>query len=435
MWKCISLILAVCCVALPVFALEVVDAEFGGENSREKVTEQMAAFRINDDFYCGYRNGIDMLGRDPLPGKSKSYVVRFRDNGREYTARFQTPRFAFTGGVPADSGKGFHFYRAWYGEGKTFIDVTDRFQEIVDSGKEVEITLRTCSERDPAPGRRKELYLFYLLDGELNVHFLRDGQKFKSRDIDVPELEFVKIEFGGSNSWVEIPADRMAQFRVNREFHCGNRNGIAPENIRIYPCSGPVVKIDDETMAVRFDRYSLFPGNTGTAQIAMIAVHPGDETFRRTVLQSELQGVGSNFSEGLDQYIPFPEIGTCKAGNRSVPLKAFCNTGMPVEYFVKHGPAYILNGGVDSHGTSHAGEVPGRNRSDHVATGTDWGTCVENRSSRDMQVLHREVKFLYSKQESKTKERFCNENQMDGTYDHGGLLLRPSRGNGQSRAG
>lgn len=44
---------------------------------------------------------------------------------------------------------------------------------------------------------------------------------------------------------------------------------------------------------------------------------------------------------GIAQRIDFPAVPDQKAGVKSVKLNAKVNTGMPVEYYVEYGPAYL----------------------------------------------------------------------------------------------
>ena len=83
--------------------------------------------------------------------------------------------------------------------------------------------------------------------------------------------------------------DRVPQGRAER--WSGKKAGEAiahgsdAERILIFPICGPVVRIDNETMAVRFNRFG-FTSSRHPGEIYMIAVYPGDDTYRRIVQQS-----------------------------------------------------------------------------------------------------------------------------------------------------
>ncbi len=119
-------------------------------------------------------------------------------------------------------------------------------------------------------------------------------------------------------------------------------HGTDPENIEIYPSCGPVVRLGHDKLALRFDRFG-FTSSRRTGSFSLNAIHPGDDVYRRSVLQSEMIVPVFN-TRGTRQYITFPEIPNVKAGTASVKLAAVCNTGFPVEYLVVHGPAYLRDG-------------------------------------------------------------------------------------------
>jgi len=152
----------------------------------------------------------------------------------------------------------------------------------------------------------------------------KDGQSFKIKAtfIDV-------VTAGRAPGWTGKKAGEKIE------------HGNDPQNIHIYPDCGSVVRIDDETMALRFDRFG-FTSSRRTGEFSMIAIHPGDSVYRRCVLQSTANAPVFN-TNGIRQYIDFPAIPNVKVGTASIKLAAKCNTGMPVEYIVVHGPAYLCD--------------------------------------------------------------------------------------------
>ena len=153
-------------------------------------------------------------------------------------------------------------------------------------------------------------------------HPEKDGQSFKI-----------------SATFLDAVTDGRAPGWVNKKAGEKIAHGNDPQNIHIYPDCGPVVRLDNQTMAVRFDRFG-FTSSRRTGGFSMIAIHPGDDVYRRCVLQSEMYVPVFNKS-GFRQYIDFPALPDVKAGARSLKLNAVCNTGLPVEYIVVHGPAYL----------------------------------------------------------------------------------------------
>lgn len=153
----------------------------------------------------------------------------------------------------------------------------------------------------------------------------KDGQTFKLK-----------------GTFIDTVTDGRAPGWVHRKVGETVEHGSDVENIHIYPICGPVVRIDNENMAVRFDRFG-FTKSRRTGEICMIAVHEGDDTYRRAVLQSTM-GVPVFNTKGTMQRLTFPDIKDVKADTKSIKLDAFVNTGLPVEYFVNYGPAYLKNG-------------------------------------------------------------------------------------------
>lgn len=175
---------------------------------------------------------------------------------------------------------------------------------------------------------KKSQELGYVQEGKM---LPRRGDHFQVHPKFLPEKDGLSFKLKGGF------ADTLTG--RNGKSVTGLVHGNDPENVRIHPAAGPVVRIDDETVAVRFDRFGFNRSNRSHS-FSLNAIHPGDDRFRRSVLQSAM-GVPEANRQGMRQHITFPEIPEVKAGTKSVPLKAVCNTGMPVEYFVDHGPAYL----------------------------------------------------------------------------------------------
>lgn len=113
---------------------------------------------------------------------------------------------------------------------------------------------------------------------------------------------------------------------------------------------GPVERVDGETMAVRFDRVGM-NRNRGTEDLVMISSYPGNDEYRRIEMASTMK-IPAWLSEGEPQEITFPEIADVPLGTREVPLRATSSAGLPVEYWVDYGPAYLKDGVL------HLTEIP-----------------------------------------------------------------------------
>ncbi len=102
---------------------------------------------------------------------------------------------------------------------------------------------------------------------------------------------------------------------------------------------GPVVKLSDDTFALRFDRLG-FDNPRRSNEIWLLADHPGDSVFKRAVQQSVLHFPLRN-KEGRPQAITFPAPPDQPYGTRTLPLSATSDTDAKVRFYVREGPAAV----------------------------------------------------------------------------------------------
>lgn len=104
---------------------------------------------------------------------------------------------------------------------------------------------------------------------------------------------------------------------------------------------GPVAEVSAGVFRLELDRmYSSTDPRTHEAWF--FAHHPGDATFKPAVRQARLRL--PVFAEGARQAITFPAIPDQPVGTGSVRLAAASDSGLPVRYFVREGPAYVRYG-------------------------------------------------------------------------------------------
>jgi hypothetical protein len=118
------------------------------------------------------------------------------------------------------------------------------------------------------------------------------------------------------------------------------------DRIIIKPICGPVARVDAGTMAVRLDR-----GYHAGQELVMIAIYPGNNEYRRIEMPAVMR-IPARLGQGTQQTITFPEIPDVNAGTKEVPLQAVSSAGLPVEYYVDYGPAYLQDGVL------HLTEIP-----------------------------------------------------------------------------
>jgi len=114
------------------------------------------------------------------------------------------------------------------------------------------------------------------------------------------------------------------------------------EKIVISRICGPVEKINDSTFRIAFYRMG-FNNTRRSNDIWLMASQKGDQKYRSAVQQAGFKIPLFNL-QGLPQKITFPEIPNQKKSAKSVHLNASTDARLSVSYFVKEGPAEIVNG-------------------------------------------------------------------------------------------
>ena len=109
--------------------------------------------------------------------------------------------------------------------------------------------------------------------------------------------------------------------------------------IRMSRICGPVEVVNDTTFTVRFYRMGLDnPKRTGG--ICLMASVKQDHKYRSAVQQVEIRIPYRN-KEGILQRIIFPKLSDVKASVKEISLNGTADSGLPVYYYVKEGPAEI----------------------------------------------------------------------------------------------
>jgi hypothetical protein len=187
-----------------------------------------------------------------------------------------------------------------------------------------------------ADQRGKEAALLgYIQDGQVVPQDPRTHQQVTLRFLPVDDgLSFMlRGTFLGT-----VPKGRPEQWTGLKEgTPIGHAQGGSP--VAIGRICGPVEKRDAEIFAIRFDRVGT-DNPRRSNEIWLLASHPGDDRYKRAVQQSALPFPLRN-TEGADQHITFPAIPDQPVGTRSVEVKATCDSGAKVSYYVLAGPAEL----------------------------------------------------------------------------------------------
>jgi hypothetical protein len=123
--------------------------------------------------------------------------------------------------------------------------------------------------------------------------------------------------------------------------------------IRIRPIGGPLVAVGANALRVRFD--ALAPA-TSSAGTGFLAFTEGDDAWRYAEQIGIIRRVGLN--EGKDQEITFPPLADVQSAATAIDLRATSDSGLPVEYYVAHGPATIENGKLLIHDIPRRARLP-----------------------------------------------------------------------------
>ncbi|MEY4487735.1 MAG: hypothetical protein RIQ79_243, partial [Verrucomicrobiota bacterium] len=110
--------------------------------------------------------------------------------------------------------------------------------------------------------------------------------------------------------------------------------------IEIHRITGPVRQISADTWELAFNRASFLGDRRGN-EAWLAAVWPGDSVFKRAIQQSVLRIPGRN-KEGAAQRITFELPATVRYGPGELKLAAKSDSGLPVRYFVREGPAEVV---------------------------------------------------------------------------------------------
>lgn len=151
---------------------------------------------------------------------------------------------------------------------------------------------------------------------------LDDGISFRLRGIFLPT-----VPAGNPERWTGLPAGSPI----------GHAGGGGP--VTISRVCGPVLQTGPETFSIRFYRMGM-DNQRRSNEIWLIAAHPGDDRFKSAVQQASLHFPLRN-TEGAEQRITFPPIPDQTNAAAGLKLNATSDSGMPVYYYVREGPAEI----------------------------------------------------------------------------------------------
>jgi pimeloyl-ACP methyl ester carboxylesterase len=233
---------------------------------------------------------------------------------------------------------------------------TVKLKEIpLESGWLQDCTFLTPSRYAPAPYKSytgDPFLAMWHLDGDLakandNYRTRDKGKKLQMvgfveddkvlQPAWIQGLKFNPLEDGQT---VKVAADFVKETPPELSFPAKQTLGHAPGPIRfrlIGGWSGGNEQLGPDTFRFKMDRMGYV---RGFGSLMIMAYHPGNEEYAYCEQAVGISCPGKN-DKGTPQTIDFPAIPNQKADAGPIELKATCDTGRAVEYFVLSGPAEV----------------------------------------------------------------------------------------------
>jgi hypothetical protein len=158
---------------------------------------------------------------------------------------------------------------------------------------------------------------------------------------------FTKLQWVGDGQTFEVHpvyADKVpGQYdgKGPRWPDAGKPVGHAAVPILVRPVGGPVMAAGTNRLRIQFD--GLAPASEG-GRVTFLAFSPGDAEHRYTEQVGMMPRGFSGLKTGRPQNVSFAPLPNLKPGSAPVKLNATSDAGLPVEFYVAHGPAVVTNG-------------------------------------------------------------------------------------------
>ena len=137
-------------------------------------------------------------------------------------------------------------------------------------------------------------------------------------------LDTVPGESPRLSNWTDLPV--------------GASIGHAGKSPVLQMITGPAVLVDSVTFRIQWNRGTLWTDKK--SDIVFSITHPGDKEYKPAVQQAQITIPVKN-REGQPQHIEFATLPDIKRGTKYVSLSAVSSCGLPVDFYVESGPAYV----------------------------------------------------------------------------------------------
>lgn len=165
--------------------------------------------------------------------------------------------------------------------------------------------------------------------------FIQDGKLLPVAKLGYAALKFEPDTDGVSFKLATGFLNEVPPELIGRGTKLGH--GAGPVKLRVI--TGPAVQTGPATFKLQFDRAGMGGELWIQEEVA------GDAKYRHAV-QPGMMRIPAKLTAGKQQVITFDKIADVKQGTKSIMLHAKADSGLPVDYYVASGPAYIKNGAI-----------------------------------------------------------------------------------------
>jgi pimeloyl-ACP methyl ester carboxylesterase len=163
--------------------------------------------------------------------------------------------------------------------------------------------------------------------------FIQDGQLLPVAELGYAALRFEPEEDGVSfrlkgGFLPEIPPELIG---------AGQKLGHASRPISFRVIAGPAIQTGRSLFKLQFDRAGM------GGELWIQEENAGDAEYRHAVQPGKIT-ISSRLTVGKPPKITFPRLQDVKSGVNKLTLRATSDSGLPVDYYIISGPAYIENG-------------------------------------------------------------------------------------------
>ncbi len=222
------------------------------------------------------------------------------------------------------------------------------------SGWLTDITMMTPSRCEPAPYdqfKGDPTLAMWHLDEALARSAENYGQQHKGK-LD-QRVTFVVDGKPVPAVWIEeVPFQPIGDgmtMKMSATFLDKTPQGVAGAGVPLGHASGPIKfrliggwggggeQISEDTFRIRFDHFGI---NGRTNNIQIMAYQDGDAQYKYAEQPCQIKFPEKN-KAGTAQQISFDKIADVAEGTAEIPLNATASSGLPVEFFVRNGPAQV----------------------------------------------------------------------------------------------